>query len=173
MRFMRYSALHFSDMKSGRHAESLDESLAMPERARIKKFFEYWKSKCPSGGYPSREDIIPEEIAPLLCNVFLALILDEEPVDYVYRLVGTEIVELEGECTGLRLSEMLPDRERFSSLWQHYADLREGKIWLRVEALPHRERGHMIQYEILLLPLQDEDGEIRKIFGYAHEMAKR
>ena len=166
---MRYSALHFSDVKSGRHAERLEEWFADPARRRIKSFYDYWKSKCPKDGFPDRNDIDPTQIGNLLKNIFLADILDENPPDYIYRLVGTEIVELDGECTGLRLSEMLPDRKKYDSLWQHYLDVSQGKIWLRVEALPHREKGHLIQYEVLLLPLQNSEGKITKIFGYADQ----
>ena len=166
---MNYRALHFSDSKADRHAESAEEHLDQPGRENIRAFYEYWHSKRRGNQIPLRTEIDPLDIPKLLRNIFLVDIFDGPPVDYRYRLVGTEIVELDGECTGMYLSEMLPDRKRFSNLWQQYDDIRKGHYWLRVEDLPHREKGHLIRYEVLLLPLADPLGRITMIFGYAHQ----
>ncbi|RED51605.1 PAS domain-containing protein [Aestuariispira insulae] len=164
---MTYSAPHTSDDQADRHAEEIQVLLNLPGRERIRSFYNYWQSKRKGSRFPERSDIDPLEITSLLGHVFLADILDETPTDYRYRLVGTDIVEIDGECTGMRLSEMLPDRSLYHNLWQQYDAIRDGRYWLRVETLPHRQKGHLIPYEVLLLPLVDRKGKIVMIFGYA------
>lgn len=164
---MTYSAPHISDDQAGRHAEEIRDLLNQPGREQIRSFFDYWQSKRKGTRFPGRGDIDPLEISPLLGHVFLADILRETPTDYRYRLVGTAIVEIDGECTGMRLSEMLPDRSLYQNLWQQYDAIRDGRYWLRVETLPHRQKGHLIPYEVLLLPLVNRQEEIVMIFGYA------
>lgn len=59
----------------------------------------YWLSKHVDGRLPSRSDIDPADIKPLLPNVLLGNI-QWDPFRVFYRLVGTRIVEFRGELTG-------------------------------------------------------------------------
>jgi len=38
---------------------ALRHQIIMPEQ---QKFYDYWRSKCRAGQFPSREDILPEEV---------------------------------------------------------------------------------------------------------------
>ena len=71
---------------------------------------EYWVSKCRNGKFPLRSSIEPKEIIDVLPYIFTVEILEGEQRDYRFLLVGTRIVEIEGECTGQLLSELFPDR---------------------------------------------------------------
>lgn len=136
------------------------------------EFLRYWRSKCPlveSGQtFPRRGDIHPEEIVHLLPYIFMLDVLrGDEELDFRFRLVGTAIVEIEGEHTGLRLSGMFPDRKAFGVLWQQYRDAAAGKVWVRHETLRWQDREH-IAYEVILAPLENDSGEVTMLIGIAH-----
>ncbi len=136
------------------------------------EFLAYWRSKCPSSAtgtaFPQRRDIQPEEILRLLPYIFMLDVLHEgEELDFRFRLVGTAIVNVEGEHTGLRLSAMFPDRETYKVLWQQYCDAAAGRVWVRHETLHWQDRDH-ISYEVILAPLQDDSGAVRMLIGIAY-----
>ncbi|WP_162200120.1 PAS domain-containing protein [Kiloniella spongiae] len=53
----------------------------------------YWLTKCRGEAIPSREDISPAEMVAFLPNILL-LDVQDEPLDFRFRLVGTRIVPL-------------------------------------------------------------------------------
>ncbi|MEQ9609602.1 MAG: PAS domain-containing protein [Kiloniellaceae bacterium] len=137
-----------------------------------REFLAYWHGKCPlpeaGGGFPARADIAPEEILKLLPYIFMLDVVDEGGTqDFRFRLVGTAIVEIEGEHTGRLLSEMFPDREAYRVLWQQYHDAAAGKVWVRHETLRWQGRDHL-HYEVILAPLQDDAGGVTMLIGIAH-----
>ena len=96
-------------------------------------------------------------------------VLEDErgELDFRFRLVGTAIMEMEGEHTGRLLSDMFPDREGYAVLWQQYRDAAAGKVWVRHETLRWQGRDH-VNYEVILAPLQDADGRVTMLIGLAH-----
>jgi len=138
-----------------------------------RRFLDYWHRKCPDsgpgGGFPLRADIAPEEICDLLPYVFMVDVLPDEEggLDFRFRLVGTAIMEIEGEHTGRLLSAMFPDRDTYRVLWQQYHDAAAGKVWVRNETLRWQGRDH-VSYEVILAPLQDEAGSVAMLIGLAH-----
>lgn len=76
------------------------------ESRAIRQLFDYWQRSCGKGRIPSRRDIDPSEILPLLPNI---LMMDFEPSPFRvrFRLVGTKVVEVTGfEFTGKYLDEI-------------------------------------------------------------------
>ena len=140
-------------------------------------FLLYWHDKCPDsasgGGFPSRADISPDEILKLLPYIFMVDVLEdaESGLDFRFRLVGTAIVEIEGEHTGRSLSGMFPDRAAYGVLWRQYRDAAAGKVWVRYETLRWQGRDH-VNYEVILAPLQDETGHVTMLIGLAHAPPK-
>lgn len=138
-----------------------------------REFLLYWHDKCPDSasdsGFPTRADIAPEEIPRLLPYVFMVDVLEVEDgeLDFRFRLVGTAIVDIEGEHTGRNLSDMFSDRAAFRVLWRQYRDAAAGKIWVRYETLRWQGREH-VNYEVILAPLQDETGRVTMLIGLAH-----
>lgn len=135
-----------------------------------KEFLAYWHGKCPpGGGFPARADIAPDEMLRLLPYIFMVDVLPDAPggPDFRFRLVGTAIVEVEGEHTGRLLSEMFPDRDAYAVLWRQYSDAAAGKVWVRQETLRWQGRDH-VHYEVILAPLQDEAGRVSMLIGLAH-----
>ncbi len=133
-----------------------------------REFLDYWHARAPEDGFPGRSDIRPEELKGLLPYFFMVDVLREGGrLDFRFRLIGTEIMRIEGEHTGLRLSEMFPDRKAYSVLWRQYQDAVAGRIWVRRETLRWQDREH-VNYEVILAPLQDDKGEVHMLIGLAH-----
>jgi hypothetical protein len=135
-------------------------------------FLDFWHGKCPALSdrrrYPRRSDILPEEMLPLLPYIFMVDVLDEDGgQDFRFRLVGTAIMNIEGEHTGKRLSAMFPDREAYAVLWRQYYDAAAGKVWVRHETLRWQGRDH-VNYEVILAPLEDDAGRVAILIGLAH-----
>jgi hypothetical protein len=128
-----------------------------PSLEPTKQLLAYWRSKCPPGGLPRREDIVPEEIPRLLPNLLIA-----EPVDggedWVYRLIGTAIVERHGkDFTGMRVSESFPPdvADAYIADYQHGAASREPWAVHGNFVFPGIEH---IRFEALGLPILGRDG---------------
>jgi len=135
-----------------------------------REFLAYWHARCPAGGgFPTRADIAPEEIVRLLPHIFMVDVVDrpEDGQDFRFRLVGTAIMDIEGEHTGKLLSAMFPDREAYAVLWRQYHDAAAGRVWVRRETLAWQGRDH-VSYEVILAPLQDESGRVSMLVGVAH-----
>ena len=74
-----------SDASSGQPTYSFDIPLSEVESAPIKGFDAYWRGKAKDGRLPSREDIDPAEIVPLLPDLVL-LNVEWEPFRCRVRL---------------------------------------------------------------------------------------
>ncbi len=140
------------------------DSLSDPARALLK----YWVSKCEHGRFPARSAIEPCEIKQILPYLFIVERTDGDESDYRFRLVGTQIVRIEGECTGKRLTELFGDRRRHAGVWRHYDEACQGRIYVRHEDLGWQEKA-FIDYEVVLLPLRgDGDEDVGFLIGAAH-----
>jgi len=134
------------------------------------EFLDYWHGKRPpGGGFPNRAAIAPGDIVRLLPYIFIVDVLPAPGggLDFRFRLVGTAIMDMEGEHTGKLLSVMFPDREAYAVLWRQYEDAATGKVWVRQETLRWQGRDH-VNYEVILAPLQDETGQVTMLIGLAH-----
>lgn len=137
-----------------------------------REFLAYWHSKCPPSetgeAFPRRKDIHPDEILQLLPSIFIVDVLRcGGELDFRFRLVGTKIVTIEGEHTGQRISDLFPDREGYSVLWQQYRNAAAGAVWVRHEILRWPEQDQIV-YEVILAPLQDDSGQVTMLLGLAH-----
>ncbi len=84
----------------------------------IQEAREYWSRCRGDRAIPSRTDIDPGDIRHILPNVILIDVL-REPLDFRYRLIGTEIDRHSSERhTGKRISE-IQGRAAPSSVWDN------------------------------------------------------
>lgn len=127
----------------------------------------YWASLCDAGKYPGRFAIEPRELLSILPHIFIVDRLDGEISDYRFRLVGTQIVNIEGECTGRLLSDMLPDRDMHSNIWLQYDACCLGEIYIRRQNLGWKGKEHL-EYEVSLLPLYGDGESVDYLIGTAH-----
>ncbi len=84
----------------------------------IQEARDYWHRCRRDRATPSRTDIDPGDIRHILPNVILIDVL-REPLDFRYRLIGTEIDRHSSDRhTGKRISE-IPGRAAPSSVWDN------------------------------------------------------
>lgn len=112
-------------------------SLFDPKRASeaARHLHDYWSSKRQgSDDLPSRADIRPEEIKPLL--PYLMILEFEQPArTFRYRLIGTAVVDGVGkDYTGLTLTESHPNVGAFETVTRAMLDLMD-------DAAPRWRRG--------------------------------
>ena len=81
---------------------------------RIRRLLDYWKQKWSRGTLPGRQHIDPLDLPDLLSNMILIDVCrDTAPMQFRFRLCGTEIVRITGrDLTGMTLDEALPDGYR-------------------------------------------------------------
>jgi hypothetical protein len=117
----------------------------------------YWTRQCAGRPMPSRADINPREIAPLLRHLFIADIC--QPLRFRFRLVGTMICDRwHQDFTGKWLDELDFDGELETVLAQYASVARTGAPRVdKVEFLNGQSR--YLHYRRLLLPLS-EDGHM-------------
>ena len=112
-----------SDASSAQPTYAFDIPLAEVESAPIKGFDAYWRGKPKDGRLPSREDIDPAEIVPLLPDLVL-LNVEWEPFRCRVRLRGTRAEQFRPvEKTTKYLDELAT-----SNVWSAAASLRQYQI---------------------------------------------
>jgi len=84
----------------------------------------YWERCRGARAMPARADIEPGAMVAFLTNVVLIDVL-RDPLDFRYRLIGTEVENHSAERhTGRRISE-IPGRAPPSSVWDNLAAVAE------------------------------------------------
>jgi hypothetical protein len=134
---------------------------------RIRRFYEYWRSKCAGRRMPARADLDPREMAMFMPGI---IIVDVVPDDrrFVYRLVGLREVQLRGrDPSGISVGEAFfgVSAEASLSTYQRVVDTRAPFFQSDPFQTPS---GRVNNGEILFLPLSD-DGEVaNKVIVFTH-----
>lgn len=143
-------------------------ALTLPDHVNplIRRFHEYWLSKCRGGRLPSRDEIDPLEMRPFLPHVIL-FDVERRPggLRFRNRLVGTYIVGLFGaDVTGLYIEEKSAPAA-FPALHERLATVVEERqpVYGIAEApLPGRD---FIRFEHLTAPLSSDGVVIDFLIG--------
>ena len=117
----------------------------------VKRGYDYWRSKC-SPLLPARAKIDPIEIPALLPHVVIHGV-QRNPLDFVYRLIGTEVRRhMAADRTGQWMST-IPGQQPSSQIWSNLASIvTSGRPVLNQTPYvgPHRD---FIRMESVQLPL--------------------
>jgi hypothetical protein len=134
-------------------------ALAAP---RLKEALLYWQSKCAGRAMPSRRDLDPLDMPKLLPYVMLYDVLPP-PLDFRYRLIGTEARSiLAQDYTGKRFSEV-PGKGPGSVVWENCEQVVRGRAPFS-RSPPYVGPERMLRAcENLLLPLSDDGAEVNMI----------
>jgi hypothetical protein len=129
---------------------------------RLREAFAYWHGKLAGRKMPARRDIDPIEMPKLLPYVMLVDVLPA-PLDFRYRLIGTEARSiLQQDYTGKRFSE-LPGKGKGSVVWDNCEQVVLTKApFSRSPPYVGPER-YFRNCENLLLPLSENDTEVAMI----------
>ena len=147
---------------------ALRHQIILPQQ---KEFYDYWRSKCRSGRFPSRHDILPEEIRTQLP---MTTIMERvEPEDggerrYRHRLAGTGFWNLYGDEIQGRYVDELPIGCRVE-YWHRTLDkvIETRKPYVGVTR-PNTPTGSHFAMFWARLPLSDNGTDITAILGYDH-----
>ncbi len=159
-------------------AEAIRAQLIVPEQREL---FDYWCSKCPDEGFPTRADIQPAELKSVLPSLSLFDVLDGGPLRLRVRLAGTRLRDYLGvETTGRLVEEFDLDDQR--AYWEAaYREVVEARRPAQgVVPLTPWKSPDVFQFW-LRLPLVDAAGRIAMVFGHdaflhsekAHALAGR
>jgi hypothetical protein len=124
---------------------------------KLKAVLELWQTKRGSRIAPARRDFDPVELKPVLPCVTLVDVR-HEPLDFIYRLVGTEMVRSYGhDMTGMSVRDLqVPEfRERVLRDLTELIRTREPQFTAHYFTNP---AGNLRAYRLLRLPLSS-DGE--------------
>ena len=128
----------------------------------LQEAFSYWLSKRGSRAMPSRRDIDPVEMPKLLPYLMLIDVIPE-PLDFRYRLIGTEVRAISRrDYTGMLFSQ-LPGKGRGSVVWEGCAEtVRACAPFSRTPPYVGPEQ-HLADCENLLLPLSEDGATVNMI----------
>lgn len=135
------------------------------EEPQSLQLFDYWCSKRAGRIAPSRQDLDPGEIAPLLTLVYLVDF--EKPDIFRYRLAGTDIAETfgHGNLKGLTLGDILSERGRQFVTARWLPVVTEGRV-VCMKGQVYNSANRFAFGERILLPLADKpNGPMTGLLG--------
>ena len=136
---------------------------SMLNSPRLREAYSYWDAKRQTKLMPSRSDLDPVEIPRLLPYVILIDVM-REPLDFRYRLVGTQAcVIMRRDLTGQIFSE-IPGNGQASALWRGCEAVVSSKApmcWQFSYLGPERS---LRDCERVLLPLSKDGVNVTMIF---------
>jgi len=129
----------------------------------VQSLYRFWRSKCRDGRLPRRSDIDPVELPPAL----LPLISLVEPVAderrYVYRLVGTQEVEVRGnDPTGKSVISTYFGQSAENTLRNYDRVVATRQAHYDPDPYTSPD-GRFIDVEDLFLPISDDGDHINRI----------
>jgi hypothetical protein len=129
--------------------------------ARLRDAHAYWDVLRGGRAMPARGDIDPVEMRGFLPFVMLIDVLD--PLDFQYRLIGTEVRNIsQRNYTGMRFSA-LPGKGPESVVWAGCEEVVRSKVpYSRTPPYVGPE-AHLRRCENLLLPLSDDGFNVTTI----------
>lgn len=144
---------------------ALDLDSATP---RLRLAFDYWAAKRGSRPMPSRADLEPAEMKPLLPYVVLMDVLRDPrpdwPFDFRYRLIGTVTdAMMNARYTGKWMSE-LPHQQPGGRLWQslsHVTTTGQPQINRVPYVGPHKDFMSVVD---LVMPLSADGAHVNMLF---------
>ncbi len=127
-----------------------------------RQLLQYWKSRRGDREMPGRADLDPLDMGPFLSQVFLVDV-SHEPLDFSYRLIGTEIVDRSvHDYTGKRLAD-LPSQRKPSDIWSLFetAAIQRRPVRGLVPQLKYTSRF----VEMQALPLSRNGEQVEMLIG--------
>lgn len=138
--------------------------MIQPTHPELKKILEYWLSKKGTRIAPSRIDIDPAEIQPLLRYVGMVDVL-RDPLRFRYRLAGSAIVQSYGqEVTGHFLDEIDLGGHQHEIFSEYEKVAQTGEAVCATWDYTRRDGRHL-NYERLALPLSSDGKSVDMLFG--------
>jgi len=135
--------------------------------AGVAEFYGYWDRKRGDRPMPRRADIDPTEIPRHLPGIVLVEVR-RDPLDFVYRLVGTREVEARGnDPTGRRVADSFFGTSADDVLKNYRHVVATGSFIYDFDKFTS-PGGRFVQDESLFLPLATTTDAVGQILVYSH-----
>ena len=139
------------------------EQIASPT---LRRLYDYWRTRRSDGALPGRAALRPEEMVPLLPQVFLVDVRDGG-ASFHYRLIGTRVAQWSGgDATGWEMDDPRCGAGGAVLLALHRETVSTRRPVL-VAGEPSLFNGSMLSFDRLLLPLAGDGRTIDMILGGA------
>lgn len=133
----------------------------------VAEIYGYWNRKRGDRPMPARSDIEPYEITRFLPGIVLVDV-KRDPLDFVYRLVGTREVEARGnDPTGRRVGDAYFGTSSEDVL-ENYRRVEASGSYLYDLDKFSSPGGRFVQDESLFLPLSTTGDGVGQILVYSH-----
>ena len=122
-----------------------------------------WNRKRGARRAPARAEFDPAELKPLLSKLIL-MEVRHDPLDFVYRLSGTEIYDIHGmELTGKSVRDLTP-KPYGEAVWRDMAELVETwqPQYVQLEFINRQDQSR--SYLVLRLPLSSDGEGVDRMF---------
>jgi hypothetical protein len=150
--------------RQDREAEAIndaDGNIGIPASADLRRLLEYWNEKRAGRRWPRRRDLDPVDLRFMLERIALTEVHDN-PRRYRLRLVGSWWHRLLGfESTGMWMDDWPHEQQRQITVDFYEALVAGGRPRFRRRDAIVDDR--LLQYEIMLLPLSDDGGDLSMI----------
>ena len=135
------------------------------ETERLRTALRYWTSKCADGRLPSRRDLDPPTEVPRLLPYIVLVDVAHDPLDFRYRLVGTEVCNrVAADYTGVRLMD-LPHQRPGSRVWESATLVVEQRRPVFSDIPYVGADPDVRRYQDLLMPLSSDGHHVDMIFA--------
>lgn len=131
---------------------------------RLRELGDYWLARRGGRRMPSRADIDPVDIKPILPLLFLADVLPGSPLNFRYRLVGTLVTEVLGVNATGRTPEDVFGEEGIGVREVYESVVRTGLAYVNRRRLDWYHRDYAA-YELVVLPLGPPGGPVTMLLG--------
>jgi len=140
-------------------------SALLPDH-KLRRLYDYWRSRCRDGAVPSRQDIDPLDIPDLLPNVFLLDVVGDAE-DFVFRLAGSLVEDaFSMPLRGKSIAEIQKAAGTPIPVAQHVEVARGGGPRYREGSVLVAGRDHWRTHR-LLLPLSSDGRAVDVLMGGA------
>jgi hypothetical protein len=152
--------------RTARPDQAVPAFRATLEDPRLRRFYDYWRSKCDGDRLPGRRDIDPLDLPDLLPLItILDIVAAGDGARFRFRLVGTANVAVAGrEYTGSFIEDVFEpeDAARMTASCRAIVERREPHYWVNLAAV----RGNPpVRYARLMVPLASDGVSVDMLMG--------
>jgi hypothetical protein len=135
-----------------------------PTNGHLKKLLAYWHEKKGDRLAPTRAEIDPAEIRPLLPHVGIVDV-ERSPLRFRYRLAGSDIVRGYGEELTGRYLDQIDLNGHQQEITEEYRRTAESAEPVCATWEYKRKNGRHVRYERLVLPLSSDGEHVDMLLG--------
>lgn len=135
----------------------------------IREIYDYWNKQRGERVMPSRSDLDPLDIPRLLRGITLVDVKCHDPLQLIYRLVGTREVEFRGQDpTGMSVADSFRGPSAENAMRSYGVVIERREPMFRRDFLDSQS-GHSVREERIFLPLSNDDDLVNMVLVYASD----